>query len=737
MITSRYLTIIAAVVLALAVGFTAVFTANPALLGITASETGPEYEEKLFGGDVVSIDIRVDEADWADMLENATQEEYIPCDVIVNGTTFATVGIRPKGNSSLTMVAQDDTTDRYSFKFEFDHYITGQTCFGLDKLVINNIQSDSTYMKEYLSYDLLSYIGVDTPFYTYASVTVNGEDWGFYLAVEALEEAFAQRVFGSDYGMLYKPESMGQRGEGRMQEFIENNAGGGNEAPQENPGDNSQGRGNGFGGQNGAGQGGFGGNQPDGMVGGGGMGGFGSSGGGSDLQYTDDDPDSYSSIFENSVFDSTATDQSRVIEALKNLSDGTELEKYINVDQVLRYFAANTVLVNLDSYQGTMQHNYYLYEKDGQLSILPWDYNLSFAGFQSGDSSSAVNFPIDTPVSGVELSSRPLLAKLLEVEEYKELYHQYLNEIVEGYFQSGYFEEQIDRLDAAISDYVKNDASAFVTYEQYTQSLPMLREFGRLRALSVKGQLAGDIPSTTDGQSQNPGALVDASTLNLSLLGSQGGGMNRENEAGAFGGGQFGGRGGGAAQQNGGDGQNTPAQPSASGENDVPNAQNGGQNKAGQAPSAGGNAPQQNSGDGQGGPPASGTGEQGGNAFPGGADMPDMQVMRQAMEILASADGESLTEEQMTQLSGLGLSEEQIEQLTQMTQGGGGGFGGMQMPGGEQNGGRPAFGQASGGSAAPAGSSWSQGLPVLLASGGALIVGLLFVILFRRRRYTR
>lgn len=94
------------------------------------------------------------------------------------------------------------------------------------------------------------------------------------------------------------------------------------------------------------------------------------------------------------------------------MNDGTDLEKYIDVDEVLRYFAVNTVLVNLDSYVSNMKHNYYLYEKDGQLSILPWDYNLSFAGFQSGNASSAVNFPIDTPVSGVELSERPLIAKL-------------------------------------------------------------------------------------------------------------------------------------------------------------------------------------------------------------------------------------------------------------------------------------------------------------------------------------
>ena len=59
-------------------------------------------------------------------------------------------------------------------------------------------------------------------------------------------------------------------------------------------------------------------------------------------------------------------------------------------------------------YTGSMIHNYYLYEEDGQLSMIPWDYNLAFGGFQGGqDATSMVNYPIDTPVSGGTVDSRP------------------------------------------------------------------------------------------------------------------------------------------------------------------------------------------------------------------------------------------------------------------------------------------------------------------------------------------
>ena len=67
--------------------------------------------------------------------------------------------------------------------------------------------SDTTSMKEYLSYKLLDSLGIPTPACSYAHITVNGEEWGLYLAVEPIEEEFIERNYGSIDGNLYKPES--------------------------------------------------------------------------------------------------------------------------------------------------------------------------------------------------------------------------------------------------------------------------------------------------------------------------------------------------------------------------------------------------------------------------------------------------------------------------------------------------------------------------------------------------
>lgn len=150
-----------------------------------------------------------------------------------------------------------------------------------------------------------------------------------------------------------------------------------------------------------------------------------------------------------------------------------------------------------------------MYEEDGVLQIIPWDLNLSFAGFQVEDASEAVNFPIDTPVmSGIELEERPLIGKLLENENYKNIYHEYINTLVTEYFDSGYFENKVNELTELISDYVAGDQSAFYSYEQFETAVETLKEFGRLRAESLNGQLDGSVPATHSEQLENPEALV-------------------------------------------------------------------------------------------------------------------------------------------------------------------------------------------------------------------------------------
>ncbi len=356
MIANKHITKIIAVIMAAAccLCLTAIIFADEltdmsAGLGLTT-----EYESQLFDTETpISINIIMDEADWEDMLTNATAEEYYQCDVEINGEIFYRVGIRPKGNTSLITIASDPDTDRYSLKLEFDQYVDGQTCYGLDKLVLNNNYADATNMKEALIYDMYQYLGADASLYNYAKISVNGEYWGVYLALEAVEDSFLLRNYGTENGALYKPDSM--------------NIGGGSS------------------------DGGF------------FMGGFPMSSSGANLNYSDDDPDSYSTIWEGEVTQNTDTDHKRVITALKNISEGSNLETCMDVDNLLKYMAVHVFSVNEDSLSGVMAHNYYLYESDGQLNIIPWDYNLALGGMsgmgsKDGGNSATVRLTARSPL---------------------------------------------------------------------------------------------------------------------------------------------------------------------------------------------------------------------------------------------------------------------------------------------------------------------------------------------------
>lgn len=499
--------------------------------GVITASASCGYESRLFDTSKVhSIDIVMD--DWDGFIETCEDEEYTSCTVVIDGDSYKNVAIRAKGNTSLSTVSQLGS-DRYSLKIEFDHYNSAENYYGLDKLCLNNIIQDTTYMKDYLSYQLMAQMGVPSPLCSYAYITINGEDWGLYLAVEDVEDAFLERSYGSDHGELYKPDSQsfgGGRGNGKdfkmddldMDDFNSNDsdrenfdpsqmAQGADDSNRPQPpdgapqgfGDGGQEPGTGAQGQDGDNHG----------PGGGGM-----SMGSDDvkLQYIDDDTDSYSNIFDNAKTDVTKADKKRLIASLKSLSEGTNIEDVVDTDEVIRYFVVHNFLCNGDSYTGSMIHNYYLYEEDGQMSMIPWDYNLAFGTFQSSDATAEVNTPIDTPVSGGSMDDRPMLSWIFADDTYTQLYHQYCSEFLD----SVDFDTLIETTKELIAPYVEKDPTKFYTYEEFEQGVEALKTFCELRTESIEGQLGGTIPSTTDGQSEDDSNLIDASSFTLSDMGT-------------------------------------------------------------------------------------------------------------------------------------------------------------------------------------------------------------------------
>lgn len=332
MSTSKNINKICVIIALIAIIVTALFM-NAEQFGIKPTSNVKEYETTLFDTSKVhTINIEMD--DWQGFLDTCINEEYEVCSVEIDGQVLSNVAIRAKGNTSLTQVANYGN-DRYSFKIEFDHYDSSINYNGLDKLCLNNIIQDNTYMKDYLTYQMMGYFGVDAPLCSFVNITVNGENWGLYLAVEDVEESFLERNYGSDYGELYKPDSTGnmggggekpadmqaQRGEmpeipaniqpeqGEIPEMPTNAQTEQGETPemptnaQAEQGEKPE--------------------MPQNQMNRGG----GRSMGSDDVSliYTDDSYDSYSNIFDNAKADITDSDKDRLIDALKQLNEGSNI----------------------------------------------------------------------------------------------------------------------------------------------------------------------------------------------------------------------------------------------------------------------------------------------------------------------------------------------------------------------------------------------------------------------------
>lgn len=413
----------------------------------------PPYASKLFDDRRIhTIDILYD--DWDRLIEEAAKEEYHRLNVVIDGERFEDIGLRAKGNNSLRLTERYGHR-RFSLKLEFDTFVTGHHYHGLDKFSLDSSFQDNSYLKSYFAYDMMRFMNVPTPLCSFVWVTVNGDPWGLFLAVEEPEESFALRNFGPGYGKLYKPD---------YKKLAHENAD-------------------------------------------------------VHLRYTTDDFDAYDNIWRKSKFPITPKDKRRLIRSLEILHSGENLEQAVDVEAVLRYFVPQVFVVNLDSYLGPTGHNYFLYEQGGRISILPWDYNLAFATYPlamprpENNARKYVNYPIDTPGDGEYMRKRPLFHNIMLHKEYHDRYRALFDRFLVDYFASGHFETRLAAIVKKISPWVEQDPTAFISYADYLQGVKTFREFNLLRAQSVRGQLDGTIPSTKKAQRLHPSALLDVGDL--------------------------------------------------------------------------------------------------------------------------------------------------------------------------------------------------------------------------------
>lgn len=447
---------------------------------------------KLFNKETIQdVKISIDENNWNYLLQNAIDKPTVlASSVSIGDDTVKYVGIKTKGNLTLKEV-WNSSSDRFSFTINFGKYINTnngyidkQNLYGLRKVALNNIYGDATLMKEYLSYELMTKMGIPTPEYSLINLYINDEFYGVYMMVESIDSSLTQRTLGEKSDYLVKPESSGGDliYDNSLDEYINDD---GEFDFSSIIYDNSE-----------------------------------------NIIYPNDKSNplyKYNGLWKNDedTFEDIVDMLPTIFKWMKTLNElnntdnpNTDdyklaLEEIIDVDSLIRYFAVNTYLVNLDSYQSEKMQNYALYiNETGRATIIPWDYNYSFGVYGLGSASDVINFDIYNPVINTTLKDRPLLNVILQNDEYKALYEKYLNDITiiasEGgitsdgdTYEENNFATILNKYNKLLNNIYGNDPTAFYTLDEYNKATTSLKELIEQRSEAVLNQLNGNNEKVT------------------------------------------------------------------------------------------------------------------------------------------------------------------------------------------------------------------------------------------------
>ncbi len=338
------------------------------------------------------------------------------------------VGIRYTGNSTYQMSAQGP---KRPFKVDVNHYLEDQKVFGMGGLTLRNGVADSTRIRDALGYAIFRAAGVPAPrtafvkFHLSVPTKYDKTYVGVYTLVESVDKPFLKANFGSNEGMLLKPEKV-------------------------------QG-----------------------------------------LPYMGENWNAYKDRY-NPKREPTDAQKKRLIEFTKLVNQSSEatfqqkIGDYLDVENFLRFAAANSIVANLDSFFG-LGHNYYLYlnPKDNKFHFIPWDLDLAFGGMGfGGGSSDQIEWSIAEPYMG----KNRLTERVLAIKEHNDAYRKHMRTLAEGAYSPKTLSAMIAVLEKTIRDAKEPAAKGGFGFGSFGGPKQDLRGFTTKRAESVLAQLDGTSP---------------------------------------------------------------------------------------------------------------------------------------------------------------------------------------------------------------------------------------------------
>ncbi len=143
------------------------------------------------------IRLWINDESWDALLRSPYDE--VPASLAIGPAFYRNVGVHLKGRWG----SFRDLNGKAGFKIDLDAY-ENNAFRGLTKLTLNNMVQDPSYTHETLTYTLYREMGVPAPRTGWANLYVNGELFGLYLNVEAIDETMLARWFVDPAGPMWE-----------------------------------------------------------------------------------------------------------------------------------------------------------------------------------------------------------------------------------------------------------------------------------------------------------------------------------------------------------------------------------------------------------------------------------------------------------------------------------------------------------------------------------------------------
>jgi hypothetical protein len=149
-----------------------------------------------------TVALNFHDANWLTLLRNNyVSQTNILADMVVDGVTYPSVGVRIRGNTSYTALPAG--SEKFSLNIDVDFVNTTQTIGGYQSLNFNNGWRDPTFCREVMYNNYVAQY-IPNMRANHVVVTLNGANWGVYNNIQQFDKKLLSTTFPDTNGMRIK-----------------------------------------------------------------------------------------------------------------------------------------------------------------------------------------------------------------------------------------------------------------------------------------------------------------------------------------------------------------------------------------------------------------------------------------------------------------------------------------------------------------------------------------------------